>query len=263
MSKSVNQKKTNFLIINITHSIQMLMQSIFRIFLLLSISIGTSLILTNCHAQTNFPQGYQLLVDEDFEGDTDLSDFSMTDARAWKIQTEGDNHYLELLGGSEYASRVRSPFNIAVLKGMRFGDFVMEVDLLQTGKNYGHRDMCLFFSMKDATNFYYVHMAHTADPHAHNIFLVNDAPRVAIAEKTTGGIDWGDEEWHKVRVVRKVAEGTIQIYFDDMETPIMETTDTHFTYGGIGFGSFDDSGKVDNIKIWGPGFAPEEKSWFE
>ena len=36
-----------------------------------------------------------------------------------------------------------------------------------------------------------------------------------------------------------------------MSEPIMETTDMHFAEGYIGFGSFDDTGLVDNIKIWG------------
>jgi len=32
----------------------------------------------------------------------------------------------------------------------------------------------------------------------------------------------------------------------------MEATDTSFTEGRIGFGSFDDTGKIDNIRIWAP-----------
>ena len=45
--------------------------------------------------------------------------------------------------------------------------------------------------------------------------------------------------------------GTIKLFFDDMSQPIMETTDTHFVDGYIGFGSFDDNGMIDNIKLWG------------
>jgi hypothetical protein len=159
---------------------------------------------------------------------------------------------LELFGKSNYEARVRSPFNIALLKGHQFGDFVLEADLAQSGREYGHRDLCLFFSAKDATNFYYVHIASVADPHANNIFLVNDSARVAIATKTTTGTNWAEtNSWHKVRIERRVAEGTIKVFFDDMTTPIMEATDTHFDYGRIGFGSFDDTGRFDNIKIWG------------
>ena len=43
----------------------------------------------------------------------------------------------------------------------------------------------------------------------------------------------------------------IKVYFDDMSAPIMEAEDRHFDFGKIGFGSFDDTGRVDNIKVWG------------
>ena len=136
--------------------------------------------------QSHIPEGYHLQYSQDFEGEVKVNDFMATDASAWRIQQEGTNSSLELFGASEYEPRVRSPRNIACIANMQFGDFVMEVQLSQTGREYGHRDMCLFFNMKDPSNFYYVHMASVADPHAHNIFLVNDEPRIAIAEKNHG-----------------------------------------------------------------------------
>lgn len=202
-------------------------------------------------AQENIPEDYQLLYEQDFSSGDAIDQFEMSDQAAWKA-TDGDQGCLELFGKSNYEARVRSPFNIALLKGHQFGDFVLEADLAQSGREYGHRDLCLFFSAKDATNFYYVHIASVADPHANNIFLVNDSARVAIATKTTTGTNWAEtNSWHKVRIERRVAEGTIKVFFDDMTTPIMEATDTHFDYGRIGFGSFDDTGRFDNIKIWG------------
>ena len=107
-------------------------------------------------------------------------------------------------------------------------------------------------------------MASKADPNAHNIFLVNDEPRTNIAATTTEGIDWGSKnEWHKVRLERDLQSGKIKVFFNDMKTPIMETEDKHFDYGYIGFGSFDDTGKFDNIKIWGPEPAPKQDGFFK
>ena len=37
-----------------------------------------------------------------------------------------------------------------------------------------------------------------------------------------------------------------------MTTPIMEAVDSTFTRGYLGLGSFDDLGKIDNIKIFAP-----------
>ena len=208
-----------------------------------------------------FGQDYPLLYENDFENGNTIKDFEFTDPSAWKVSDSLNNHYLDLYGESDYQARVRSPFNIAVFKAFKVGSFVLEVDLKQTGHEYGHRDMCLFFGLNNATNFYYVHIASVADENAHNIFLVNDEPRRNIAEKTTQGADWGNN-WNKVRLERNVETGTIKVYFNDMSHPIMEATDTHFISGYIGFGSFDDTGLVDNIKLWGEK-APVKKGLFK
>ncbi|MDT0648102.1 hypothetical protein RM545_15515 [Zunongwangia sp. F260] len=220
------------------------------------------LFLVNVHAQ-KIPDNYKLLYEEDFEGDFTLSSFEFTDAEAWKIGNVDKNHALELHKKSAYSPPVRSPLNIAFIKDRKFGSFILEAKLQQTGKEYGHRDLCLFFGLKDPSNFYYTHIASNADPNAHNIFLVNDAPRTNIANKTTVGFDWGTtEEWHKIRLERDISSGIIRVFVDDMNAPVMEAEDKHFDFGYIGFGSFDDTGKIDNVKIWGPALAPVKHGFF-
>ncbi|MFY0653407.1 MAG: hypothetical protein JXQ96_15300 [Cyclobacteriaceae bacterium] len=215
-------------------------------------------------AQSIVPEGYSLIYAQDFESPQAIRDFEMTDKMAWKISDGKTGNGLELFGKSEYKSRVRSPFNIALIKDLLVGDFVMEINLSQTGKEYGHRDLCLFFGATSSTNFYYVHIASVADDHANNIFLVNDEPRTKIASKTTEGTNWGEtNSWHKVRIERVIESGSIKIYFDDMTVPIMEATDTHFADGRIGVGSFDDSGKYDNIKIWSPKLSKPKSGFFK
>ena len=235
------------------------------------ITIKNTLTLTLCilsffisfAQEMHLPANYSLLYEQDFDSPTAIYDFEMTDSEAWRLDS-ADNQTLELFGKSDYRARVRSPFNIALLKHVVVGDFILEVDLAQTGREYGHRDLCLFFGAKDPTNFYYVHMATKADDHANNIFLVNDAPRVKIASKTSDGTNWGaTNSWHKVRIERQLEDGSIKVYFDNMEEPVMEASDTHFDFGRIGFGSFDDTGKFDNIRIWGPGIEKKEKGFFE
>ncbi len=198
------------------------------------------------------PAGYQLAYEQTFEQGEPLKQFVFSDASAWKVSGEGRERALELHQQSAYQPEVRSPVNIALLADRQFGDFILEVDLLQTGKEYGHRDMCLYFGLQNPKQFYYVHLATAADPNAHNVFIVNQAPRKNFAAKTTPGVNWGLDVWHRVRLERKVKEGTIRVFFDDLETPIMEAKDTTFGAGSIGFGSFDDTGKVKNIRIWTP-----------
>jgi hypothetical protein len=197
---------------------------------------------------------------EDFEKEGALEKWEPMDEKAWKIaQEEGkDNKFLSMFKDSKYKTKVRSPINYGLIKDLVVGDFVMDLKMQSTTKDYGHRDLCLFFGHQDATHFYYVHMALKADPHAHSIFIVNGKPRVSIAKERTKGLVWGDG-WHNVRLVRNVADGTIEVYFDDMAKPIMRAEDKTFTSGRVGVGSFDDTGNYDDIVIRGVKVEPEKK----
>ena len=203
-------------------------------------------------AEDHIPSGYKLLYEQKFEEPDAIKGLQMTDPAAWKYSREEKGGALELAAQSKYKPEVRSPVNISLIKDKVFGDFIMEVDLIQTGREYGHRDMCLFFGFQNPKQFYYAHIATKADPNAHNIFIVNNEPRKNIAKTTTTGVNWGLNIWHKVKLERKVSDGSIKVYFDDMTIPIMVAEDKNFGPGFIGFGSFDDTGKVDNVKIWGP-----------
>ncbi len=45
--------------------------------------------------------------------------------------------------------------------------------------------------------------------------------------------------------------GSIEVFFDNMDKPIMRAQDKTFLSGGIGFGSFDDTGNLDDVIVWG------------
>ena len=91
---------------------------------------------------------------------------------------------------------------------------------------------------------------------------MNDAARVAIAKETTKGVEWGLNVWQKVRIERKVSDGTVRVFFNDMEKPIMVAQDKTHGTGQIGFGSFDDTGKITNIRIWGTEMKETDASVF-
>jgi len=203
-------------------------------------------------ADPNLPAGYKLLYSQTFDKAESIADFEFSSPDKWRWTQKDGNGCLEALGPGKYKTKVRSPFVIGLLAGRVFEDFILDADLLQTGKEYGHRDQCVFLGFTRPSKFYYVHLATKADQNAHNVFLVNDKPRTNIARKTTKGIDWGVNAWHHVRIERKGSDGTIRVFFDDMTRPIMEANDRTFPSGCVGFGSFDDTGLVDNIRIWGP-----------
>jgi len=218
----------------------------------LAIALLSTALLSAAERPIGIPADYKLAYEQTFDGAAALQDFRFTDPDAWRFAKTNDLAALELVKQSKYSPTVRSPVNIALIADKAFGDFILEVDLIQTGKEYGHRDMCLFFGFQNPTNFYYTHVASVADKNAHNIFLVKNAPRTNIAKETTKGANWGLGIWHKVRLERKLADGSIKVYFDDMAKPIMIAEDKSFGSGHIGFGSFDDTGMVDNIRVWSP-----------
>lgn len=209
-------------------------------------------------AQDSVPQelaGLPLVFSSDFEAaDADVSEtFDLTDATAWKLEaaTETDRgQVLSQFKKSDYAPKHRSPLSIALVKEPVVGDFVLTARVRSTIPDYGHRDACVFFGHQDADNFYYVHFGKQTDDHANQIFIVNDAPRIKISTKTTEGTPW-DDAWHQVKIVRDVESGQIEVYFDDMQQPVMTASNKEFAAGRIGFGSFDDTTQWDDIRLYG------------
>lgn len=235
-----------------------------------------------CAATPELPDGYKLQYEQTFDSKKSANDFMMTDRSAWTFKKERGNGVLALEGKSEYEPTYRSPYNIALIKGLVFGDFVMDVEIQQTSVQgtpitqfikehtnptesvaYAHRDFCFFFGFEDPDHYMYIHVAKTGDNNAHNVFVVNEAPRAPITDFRTVGVDWGVDEWRKIRIVRDTKKGTVALYFDDMLTPTMIADDVPFENGFIGFGSFDDTGWVDNIKIWAPDVEQTEQAFFE
>tara|TARA_R110002111_G_scaffold262882_1_gene342712 strand:- start:11589 stop:12323 length:735 start_codon:yes stop_codon:yes gene_type:complete len=198
----------------------------------------------------NSMQGLPLLFHENFQSGNSKH-WEPTDDKAWKMIQQGDNQVFSLFKKkSNFEPPVRSPYNRALLKNISVSDFIFDVKLQSTIPDYGHRSLCLFFGYQDDSHFYYVHFGKKMDDHANQIFIVNDKPRTKISTKTTPGTNW-DDEWHHARVVRDIESGSIKIYFDNMQEPVMTANDKTFLSGRVGIGSFDDTGNFDEILLFG------------
>ncbi len=204
--------------------------------------------LTAPKALTETMNGLPLAFFDDFE--SGAGRWVQTDPNAWKVASTDGGHVYSLHQQSRYEPPVRSPFNIARIKESNVSDFVVQARMEQTGREYDHRDMVVIFGYQDPSHFYYVHIATKADAAANSIFIVDGQPRTSIAKERTGGTDWSTG-FHRVRVVRDATSGWIAVYFDDMDKPIMQAQDKTFLSGGIGFGSFDDTGNIDDVIVWG------------
>lgn len=160
-------------------------------------------------------------------------------------------HALRVSDRGDFKPPHRSPFCMALLNDLVVGDFELTCRVQNTNNRAtGHRDLCLFWGYQDPAHFYYVHLGAKPDPHSCQIFIVDGADRRKITLKPSKGTPWTDD-WHNVRVVRRVTDGTIEVYFDDMETPAMTAQDKTLPWGQIGLGTFDDHGNFDDMVLKG------------
>jgi hypothetical protein len=192
---------------------------------------------------------WPVLFEDDFEKPT-LENWEPSDSKAWRLVKLDRGQVANQFEQSKVETPVRSPFNRSLAKDVLASDFQLDVDLQTTARDYPHRSLCLFFGYQDPAHMYYVHFGQKTDDHANQIFIVNGEPRKKISTKTTDGTPW-DEKWHHARIVRKVADGSIEVYFDDMQTPVMTAVDKTFVWGQVGIGSFDDTGNFDSFVLRG------------
>lgn len=220
---------------------------------LLAFTFAVSVVLSNrLFAADPLPIVFQ----EDFEKGADH--WQPQDPKQWKIvKTDKGQVYSQFEKKSEFKPPHRAPTNVALLKEVTVGEMEFTGRVRSTHPDYGHRDAVVFFGYQDPAHFYYVHLGKQADEHANQIFIVNAADRTKISITSTSGTNW-DDNWHTVRVIRKPADGTIEIYFDDMTKPVMTAKDKTFGWGRIGVGTFDDTCEWDDIVLRGVKADPKK-----
>lgn len=194
------------------------------------------------------PPGYGAIYDQSFSDASSFDELLIANETEWFHSPEG---YVEFTAAT-YAPPVRSPFSLALVKNVSASSFVLEVEMLQTGVGLGHRDMVIAWNVRSPSEFYYAHISAEHDDVAHHIHIVNQADRVAITDTFTAGFDWGTDVWRTLRVVRDAVTGTMEVYDVDDDVLILSATDTTFTTGFFGIGSFDNTGRVRNLRIWSP-----------
>ena len=186
---------------------------------------------------------------EDFEHGADR--WQPQDPAQFEVKKTDTGHvYSQFKKQSAYKPPHRAPTNVSVQKDVVVSDMEFTGRVRSTHPDYGHRDAVVFFGYQDPAHLYYVHLGKKTDDHANQIFIVNGADRQKISLTTTPGTDW-DDNWHTVRIVRKPSDGTIAIYFDDMQKPVMTANDKTFAHGRIGVGTFDDTADWDDITLRG------------
>ena len=187
-----------------------------------------------------------VVFEEDFESGIDR--WEVLDPATWKLsQTDGNTTFGITARESDYKPPVRSPLHISLVKDLKLGSCEIKFRVRSTKDTGNHRDCCVFFGYQDDQHFYYVHLGAKPDPHSGQIMIVKEAPRLALT-KNENGTPW-DDNWHNVRLVRKLSSGEISVYFDDETQPLMTVNDKAFGEGRIGIGSFDDMNEFDDVRV--------------
>ncbi|GAA2359792.1 calcium-binding protein [Nonomuraea africana] len=152
----------------------------------------------------------------------------------------------------------RRPFEYAVLTtGPAFGSVQIDAEVrLDTPTTVSNRDVIIVFGYRSDTEFYYVHLSQDNTIYPHNgIFVVNNADRLRIDHQWNGQVGASpavtDAEWHRVRVRHCADTGQISVYVDGATEPLMTATDRTFDSGRVGFGSFDNIGRMRGMAVSG------------
>ncbi len=171
---------------------------------------------------------------------------------AWTQWTPGAVEVLSLRDGPDtVAPPHRAPRRWALSDAGVYGDFHLRVEAQQTSREYGHRDLVVVFGYESPARFYYAHFATTPDATACNLFLVDGAPRRALAPVVAQGVDWGAAgdaaPWRVLEVAR---EGDhLRAWFDGRL--VVEAHDATLGEGWVGVGSFDDTGNFRRFELRG------------
>jgi hypothetical protein len=188
-----------------------------------------------------------LTVRPSFDSADRLSDWTLDGSGGWEI-AEGK---LGLVKAGKPGGPLRRPAALAILKSPLFTRVTVEVELRSTAPpDLAVRDLDLIVGYESPSRFYYIHLAGKTDAVHNGIFLVNDADRCR-SDAGTGVPQLKDQNWHKVRVERNPQMGSIEVYVDGSDAPVLRATDTTIQSGRVGFGSFDETGEFRAISVTG------------
>ncbi len=146
----------------------------------------------------------------------------------------------------------RRPYQVAYLRTPTFlKEFDLKAEVKATSDiNRKGRDIIVVFGYQSPMRFYYIHLSNDNSVEYHNgVFVVNHGDRKRIDDQGLSSQVPAmivDQEWHTVHVMRD-ATGHLQVSLDDQL--LFTATDLTIPSGYIGFGSFDDTGSIRNIRL--------------
>ena len=176
-----------------------------------------------------------------------MMDFDLDGNGVWTIA--GETLVLEKAGVP--GGKIRRPAALAILKSDALTDLTFRLELRSTAPaDLAVRDVQLIFGYQSPTQFYYVHISAKTDAVHNGIFLVENADRRRL-DQPTSRAPLTDQAWHRVRLERNAASGSIAVFFDDEQRPFLTATDRTLAWGRVGVGSFDETGEFRKLEVIG------------
>ncbi|MFZ3598879.1 PQQ-dependent sugar dehydrogenase [Streptomyces sp. BH104] len=152
----------------------------------------------------------------------------------------------------------RRPYEYAVLTaGPTYRNVRVDAEVrIDTPTDIDNRDVIVVFGHESDTRFGYAHLSQDNSIYPHNgVFTVDDADRLRVEDQwngTTGAPPAiSDAAWHRVKVVRCGDTGETAVYMDGSPHPLMTAVSTRPGDGRIGFGSFDNAGRIRGLTVSG------------
>lgn len=188
-------------------------------------------------------------VSSDFSDGLGLWEQSATGT--WEIQNQSGNDVAALTAAGTQPGGVRRPTGYLLMPSIDWTDTTIDLRARTLEpESVVNRDVVVIFGYVDETHFYYTHLSSNSDDRFHTIIMkVNGTERETIDLQTAPPAPLTDA-WHDVRVIHE-SNGSIRVYVDDMETPVMTAEDTTYPVGSVGFGCFDDRALFDDVRISG------------
>lgn len=146
----------------------------------------------------------------------------------------------------------RRPFEYAVVtRGPALTSFRLTAQVrIDEPVTRDDRDVVLLWGWTSHTRFRYVHLSQDTTSYPHNgIFRVEDADRERIDDQWDGSLGAppaiDDTAWHRVHLVVDATSGRVEVRVDGRL--LMTATDRPGTAGRLGFGSFDNHGRLRGL----------------
>lgn len=187
-------------------------------------------------------------------------DFAILDPASWTIIPEANWGSGRLMDGTDFAfliepgenrPPVRRPQAQIILKDPVWEEVTLTTRfrMLYSDQHFG-RDAVLIFGYQDDTHYYYAHLCDDSKGRVHNVIMRVDGDTRTIISSDDKPEPRLTNEWQTARIVH-TKDGRIEVYFEDMDTAYMVTTDTTYPAGRVGVGSFNDTAVFDWFEVTG------------